>query len=175
MLFDENAGGQLTRIIALADLDRTLNDDGPVVELEIDEVKSQLSALSGAWDSQHQGFGTEAREKLRGLVRAGQWDSSFLGRVGAMLTGHRRLKGALAELHASGKDQGLSHDQIDGVLQLTERGYRTARSAAHLEDIRAILATWRYAHRWVAALMVVLAAMHIGHAIFYGQLFGAAS
>ena len=141
-------------------------------ELEIDEVKSQLSSLSGAWDNQHQAFGAEARERLGTLVRAGQWESSFLGRVGAMLTGHRKLKGALGELQTSGESQSLSQDQIDGVLQLTERGYRTARSAAHLEDIRAILATWRYAHRWVAALMVVLAALHIGQAVFYGQLFG---
>ena len=89
-----------------------------------------------------------------------------------MLTGHRRLKKALSELQQSGHEQSLSQGQIDGVLKLTERGYRTARSAAHLEDIRAILATWRYAHRWVAALMVVLAALHVGQAVFYGQLFG---
>ncbi|QDV05774.1 Ferredoxin--NADP reductase [Planctomycetes bacterium Poly30] len=144
-------------------------------ELEIDEVKFQLSALSGAWDGQHQAFGAEAREKLGELVRTRQWESSFLGRIGAMLTGHRALKSALVELHSSGTKQGLSRDQIDGVLKLTERGYHTALHAAHLEDIRAVLGTWRYAHRWVAALMVVLALLHIGHAIFYGQLIGGRS
>ncbi|MGK0484030.1 MAG: thioredoxin reductase (NADPH) [Planctomycetota bacterium] len=144
-------------------------------ELEIDEVKSQLSSLSGAWDAQHQAFGTEARERLAELIRLRQWESSFLGRVGAMLTGHRALKASLTELHRSGIEQGLSADQIDGVLTLTERGYRTALHAAHLEDIRAILGTWRYAHRWVAALMVTLALLHIGHALFYGQLLGGRS
>ena len=92
-----------------------------------------------------------------------------------MLTGHRKLKSTLTSLHQSGEEQGLSQDQIDGVLRLTERGYHTARSAAHLEDIRAILATWRYAHRWVAALMVLLAVLHIAHAVFYGHLFGGKS
>ncbi len=105
-------------------------------------------------------------------MRSKQWESSFLGRVGAMLTGHRALKSTLLELQQSGTDQGLSQDQIDGVLRLTERGYHTALNAAHLEDIRAILGTWRYAHRWVAALMVVLATLHIGQALFYGQIFG---
>ena len=40
--------------------------------------------------------------------------------------------------------------------------------AAHYEDLRAVLNSWRYLHRWVAALMVLLVALHIIYSLFYG-------
>ena len=40
--------------------------------------------------------------------------------------------------------------------------------AAHYEDLRALLNSWRYGHRWVAALMVVLVVFHIVYALTYG-------
>ncbi len=54
------------------------------------------------------------------------------------------------------------------MLRLARRAYRTALTAAHYEDLRAILATWRFVHRWFAILMVLLLAVHIAHALFYG-------
>ncbi len=140
-------------------------------ELEIDEVKGQLATLSGDWDAQHHAFGAEARARIARLVEERQWSSTFRGRVAGAMSGSRDLRVAVSELRASGKRQGLSPAQIAGVLDLARRAHRTATHAAHLEDVRAILGTWRYAHRWVAALMVALALMHIGHALFYGQLF----
>jgi quinol-cytochrome oxidoreductase complex cytochrome b subunit len=43
--------------------------------------------------------------------------------------------------------------------------------AAHYEDLRAILGTWRYLHRWIALLMVVLLIVHVVHGFLYGALF----
>lgn len=143
-------------------------------ELELDEVKGSLAAMSADWDGQHAAFGAEARARVHGLVVGRQWSSTLTGRIRGMVLGGRELKRALAELRASGEAQGLSADQIDGVLALTRRAFKAATGAAHLEDIRAVLGTWRYAHRWVAALMVALALLHIGHALFYGQMFGGA-
>ena len=42
---------------------------------------------------------------------------------------------------------------------------------AHYEDLRAVLNTWRWLHRWVAALLVVLVVVHIAHATIYGAFF----
>ena len=39
--------------------------------------------------------------------------------------------------------------------------------AAHYEDVRGVLNSWRYFHRWVAVLMVLLALVHIGYALMY--------
>jgi hypothetical protein len=43
--------------------------------------------------------------------------------------------------------------------------------AGHYEDLRAILGTWRFLHRWIALLMVLLVILHIVHAFLYGALF----
>jgi len=56
-------------------------------------------------------------------------------------------------------------------LSLARRAHRTALMAAHFEDLRAILGTWRYLHRWIAAALVVLVGIHIVHALLYGALF----
>ncbi|MCA9027204.1 MAG: hypothetical protein KDA86_18495 [Planctomycetaceae bacterium] len=50
------------------------------------------------------------------------------------------------------------------------RAYRTSLTAAHYGDLRALLASWRYFHRWVALLMVLLAATHIVAAIRYSSI-----
>jgi len=140
-------------------------------ELEVDEVKASLAALSSDWDSQHHAFGAEARTKVSEIVHEQQWKTSFLSRIGAVILGNRALKRTMNELRLSGEAQGLSTDQINGVLALTRRAHSSSTNVAHLEDVRAVLGSWRYAHRWLAALMVALMLFHIGHMLFYGRIF----
>jgi quinol-cytochrome oxidoreductase complex cytochrome b subunit len=54
------------------------------------------------------------------------------------------------------------------------RAYAAANAAAHYEDLRAVAGTWRYMHRWVAVLMVVLVAVHVFYALVYGEHVGGA-
>jgi hypothetical protein len=44
--------------------------------------------------------------------------------------------------------------------------------ASHYEDLRAILSSWRYFHRWVALFMVLIATWHVVLALRYAELFG---
>jgi quinol-cytochrome oxidoreductase complex cytochrome b subunit len=60
-------------------------------------------------------------------------------------------------------------ERVRETLGLARRAHRAALAAAHYEDLRAILETWRYLHRWVAALMILLLLLHIGYAIGYGS------
>ena len=140
-------------------------------ELEVDEVKASLAALSSDWDSQHHAFGAEARARVSAIVHEQQWKTSFSSRIGAVILGNRALKRTMNELRLSGEAQGLSTDQINGVLALTRRAHSSSTNVAHLEDVRAVLGSWRYAHRWLAALMVALMLFHIGHMLFYGRIF----
>ena len=39
---------------------------------------------------------------------------------------------------------------------------------SHYEDLRALLGAWRYFHRWIALLMLILAIAHIYTALRYG-------
>ena len=56
-------------------------------------------------------------------------------------------------------------------MTLAQRAYRTALVSAHYEDLRALLNSWRFFHRWVALLMVMLMLAHIFQAVRYGSLF----
>ncbi|MEL6905014.1 MAG: NAD(P)-binding domain-containing protein [Planctomycetota bacterium] len=144
-------------------------------ELDLDGVKRRLDALAGDWDREHRAFGAEAQARVLERVRTRQWGTGFFGRVVGLVRGDEERKELVVELRASGAAQGLSPDQVAGVVALAEQAWRSASRAAHLEDARALLGTWRYLHRWIAALMVALAVLHIGHVLFYGGLFSGSS
>jgi len=140
-------------------------------ELEIEEVQEQLARTGEQWDKSQRGFIDEVRRELADLVRARQWNSSFVERVLALLSGQRELRRRLAALANSGRAQGIAQARIDATLDRARRAHSTALAGAHLEDLRAILSTWRYLHRWVAVLMLVLLVAHVAYALIYGELF----
>ena len=80
------------------------------------------------------------------------------------------LTRVMRRLRNEGRSEGIAEDKIKRVLGLARRAHRTALAAAHYEDLRAILGTWRYLHRWVAALMVLLALLHIASALVYREV-----
>ena len=41
--------------------------------------------------------------------------------------------------------------------------------AAHYEELRALMASWRYLHRWVALYMVLIVALHVIAALRYAS------
>jgi len=134
-------------------------------ELELAEVKKRLSELA-----RHGGppWCERARREVLELVHRRQWSSSFPGRVRSLVSGQRELGRATRRLAAEGRAAGVEPTRIHETLTLARRAHQTALAAAHFEDLRAALATWRYAHRWLALLMVLLVAIHVGYALIYG-------
>ncbi|MDH3591350.1 MAG: NAD(P)-binding domain-containing protein [Planctomycetota bacterium] len=136
-------------------------------ELELTEVKTQLSRISEEWDQGQRQFNAHVRDEVLALVEKRQWSDSFLRRVVALLGVHRSLQKTLARLENEGRAQGIAEGQIQESLGLARRAHRTALMAAHYEDLRAILGSWRYFHRWVSVLMVLLVLVHVGYALSY--------
>ena len=56
------------------------------------------------------------------------------------------------------------------MLTLAERAHRTALAAVHYDDLRSVLATWRYFHRWMALLLVLLTALHVTTAVRFAEI-----
>jgi hypothetical protein len=79
----------------------------------------------------------------------------------------RDLRRALASVEHEGRAQGIADDEIEETLELARRAWRTALLAAHFEDVRAISNSWRWLHRWVAALLVLLVLLHVVFALLY--------
>jgi len=139
--------------------------------MELDEVRAQLATLSGEWDRAGRGeFGTKVRQEIEQLTDAANWRASLPQRLFSLFTGQRRLASRLARLRTAGADAGVSPDSLESLLTLARRAHKTALMATHYEDLRALTSSWRYLHRWLALLMVLLAALHVRTALRYAEL-----
>ncbi|MBI5435210.1 MAG: NAD(P)-binding domain-containing protein [Planctomycetes bacterium] len=137
-------------------------------ELELAEVKLRLERESEAWERVERGFADKVRRELEGEIERVQWKSSLLGRVVALVRGRRELERTLGRLEAEGRRDGVAEARVTAVLAVARRAHGTAVAAAHYEDLRALIESWRWLHRWVAALLVVLVALHVVYALSYG-------
>ena len=137
-------------------------------ELELAEVRSRLTRLAEEWDDGQRRFRGRARDMVEGLVASQRWQGSFMGRFRALLLGTRDLRRAVKRLEREGRAEGLAEMQIQEALRLTRRAFRAAVAVNHYEELRAVASTWRYLHRWVALLMVVLVVVHVIYAVIYG-------
>jgi thioredoxin reductase len=140
-------------------------------QLELDEIRNRLASESEDWERYPDEFGNRVREEIHALATAGKWKQDFFWRLVALVRTERRAREIVNRLHGQGLRQGLSQDQLRDVLALARRTYRTALQSAHFEDVSALLASWRFFHRWVALLMVLLAAVHITTALRYARVF----
>jgi hypothetical protein len=143
-------------------------------ELELDGVRRRLVQLADEWDQGQRRFRATARDAVDRLVDEQRWRTGFLGRVAGMVTGRRKLRRLVGKLRAMGRTEGLAELQIEETVRLARRAYGAALAAAHFEDLRAVAGTWRYLHRWVAVLMVVLVVVHVAYALIYGESIGGA-
>ncbi len=138
-------------------------------ELELEEVHARLAALAGEWDCEGR-FGERVHATVQELIANHRGGRSFKSRVVALVSGRRDLRRSLARIEAEGRAEGIPAAQIRRVLNLAVRVHTASLTAARYEEVRAVLGSWRYFHRWLALLMVLLAALHIATAIDYGGL-----
>lgn len=137
-------------------------------ELEIEEVKLKLDRMIESWDRGQRAYVLRVQSRLASLIQSQQWRSSLLGRAIALVRGERELKAVLADLAREGEREGIPADRVHETLHLARHAHRTALAAAHYEDLRALLGGWRYLHRWIAVLMVLLIVLHVVYVLTYG-------
>lgn len=140
-------------------------------ELELAEVKTKLGLMSEEWDKGQRKFREHVRAEVTALIEARQWKSTLVGRIFELVGVQRGATKLLRHLAEQGREQGVAENQIKETITLARRAHRVALMAAHYEDLRGLLGGWRYLHRWVAALLVLLVVVHIVHAIVYGAVF----
>ena len=138
-------------------------------ELELAEVKARLGRITESQDEGQRRFRDRAQSEVSTLTDA-RWHGSFTGRLLGLLGVQRKLRRALARISRQGRQEGVAKDEIRETLRLARRAHRTALIVAHYEDLRAVLSSWRYLHRWVAALMVLLVVVHVVGALAYGAV-----
>ncbi|MCA8970048.1 MAG: NAD(P)-binding domain-containing protein [Planctomycetes bacterium] len=131
------------------------------------DMRSQLADNLG--DAvRSRGFIGHATARIEELVRARQWGSTFFSRLTALLGSRIDLKRALDDIRRDAEEHRTTRVELLRTLAVARRAHREALGAAHLEDLRALMNTWRWIHRWVGALLVLLLVIHIVHSIAYG-------
>jgi len=142
-------------------------------ELALAEMRARVHRLTDrpSGDPDRRDFAEAARDAVLALIEKRQWRGTFPGRVLALLGVQLDLRRLLKRLERGGRERGMEASEIRETLELARTAHHTALMAAHYEDLRAVLATWRYVHRWVALLLVVLVVVHIVHALVYGSTF----
>jgi thioredoxin reductase len=141
-------------------------------ELALEDVRLELAGLSSGWERTNRDWGDRVRRRIDHLIASGHWEGGFLARLGSLLSSQRRMRRVLAELRAEGALAGVPGAQLDELEALARRAHRTALMASHFEELRGLLGSWRYLHRWVALLMVLLVAAHVVAALRYASFGG---
>jgi dihydropyrimidine dehydrogenase (NAD+) subunit PreT len=137
-------------------------------ELDLAEVRERFAQLRADWDHGDGEFADHARAKVEALSDSRQWKGSFFGRVLALVGVQTDLRRTLKALTSRARDEGIPEERVEETIRLTRLAHHAALMVAHFEDLRSMLNTWRYIHRWVAALLVLLVVVHIVHAMTYG-------
>jgi hypothetical protein len=138
--------------------------------LELEEIEAQVAHMSGEWDRSASGFGERVRREVTELVGVQRWKSTFFSRLRGVLRGQRELAALLARIRVDGAREGVSPDELDQLCALAARAHRTALMSARYEDVRGLMASWRWFHRWLALLMVLLVAIHVVAAARFGEV-----
>ncbi len=138
--------------------------------VDLDDLRSQLATLSAEWDRNGRGFGAKVHDQVDALIHSGRWRPSFFVRLFVMLVGQVRLQYTLRQLRAEGLRDDVPRNEVRRILILARRAYRMSLMVAHYEEIRAVLSSWRYFHRWLAVLMVLLTVIHVVTAVRYADL-----
>lgn len=141
-------------------------------ELALEEVQDRLAALSAEWDRGQREFGERMRRELS--QRIDTWSRrGWLRRLfGAIALRRREERAFLRDLRRAARIEDLPPDQVDEMVALAERAHRAAFAAELYEDLRGLLGSWRWMHRWVALLAVLLIVVHIMSAVRFGKVLG---
>lgn len=135
---------------------------------ELEELGSQVAALSAEWDEHGRGFGGEVRARVEALACGPSWQKGFLVRLGTLVLGQWRLRAILRELRQQGRAACVPAPQVARIVDLARRAHRLALHLAHFDEVRALLSSWRWFHRWLALLMVLLTVLHVVTATRFG-------
>jgi len=139
-------------------------------ELRLESLRHQLAnadALAGDDD-----FARTARGAVDALLERRQWRASWPGRVLALIGLQWDLWWTLRRLRAEGAAAGVHADALADVVARTRSAHGAAVALAHLEDLRALMGTWRWLHRWLALFMVLILLVHVVSAVLRGVFTG---
>ena len=137
---------------------------------DLEELAGSVAAIAGEWDRSGRGFGADVRAAVEGLVADARLGRGFVARVTGLVRSQWRLRGRLARLRRDAVAAGVPAGEVLRTVALARRSHRLAMQLAHYEEVRGLLSTWRWLHRWLALLLLLLTVVHVVVAVRYGAV-----
>jgi dihydropyrimidine dehydrogenase (NAD+) subunit PreT len=137
-------------------------------ELELAALRSKLAATHADDDA----FTAAARAEALALLERRQWRSSWFGKVAGLVGLSWDLARTERRLRRAAVANGAAPGDVRVAIAAAREAHAAALAVAHLEDLRALLGSWRWLHRWVALLMVLLLVVHVVVAVLHGAFAG---
>lgn len=139
-------------------------------EMDLNELRGRLATLATTWDMSSRGLGKAVRDRVEALILQDRWRPSLVGRIYEMFAAHLRIRATLNELRHDPAFEDVPEVEREELLDLARSSYRLTLQIAHFEEVRAVLGSWRFIHRWLAVLMVFFVTMHVVRAIQFARL-----
>ncbi len=133
-------------------------------ELELEEVRRRL----GEVHRQLAEFGVDAR-RLDGSGIAPP-SRSIVAAVVSIATGDRGLRRQWRKYRQVVRSSPRISPHAREVLPLLRRVFREGQWLSRYHELRSLMGTWRFLHRWLAIVMLMLAGFHIYVAVRFGDL-----
>lgn len=136
----------------------------------IEELSQRVAAIATEWDRDGRGMGVQARRMVEELVDRAEIGQTLPGRIWGLVRSQWQLRRRLERFAAAARTQGVPTHDIARMVRLSRRSFRLALQLAHYDDLRALLSTWRWLHRWLALLLAALLVVHVVSAVRYGGI-----
>ncbi len=133
-------------------------------ELDLEAIRGDLRSQRGGTT----GFAAAAQQETEKLLERRQWRSTFAGRALTLIGLSWDLNRTLNRLRQRARAEGIAPTDRNATFATIRAAYKTSVAAGHLEDLRAVLATWRWLHRWLALLLMLLIGVHVVMAWLHG-------
>jgi thioredoxin reductase/uncharacterized membrane protein YbaN (DUF454 family) len=137
-------------------------------QADLEDLGSRVAAIAGEWDEVGRGFGNRVRQDVESLVSADHFGRNLIDRVFSLANGQLRLLRLIRRVRKQGVAEGVPDGELQRILVLARRAHRIALQLTHYEEVRGILSSWRWMHRWLALLLGILVAVHVFTAIRFG-------
>lgn len=139
-------------------------------ERKLDDLRAELSAMRR--QRADSAFVLAARSETVALMERRQWQGTWTGRVLALLGLQWDLWRTRKRIRSLAQQHGADVAELAHELHSARVAHGTAVAVAHLEDLRALLGAWRWLHRWLALLVVLLIFVHVIVAAMHGAFGG---
>ena len=137
---------------------------------DLEDVQARVTALAAAWDREQGSVAARLRVEIEQLALSAPWRRNLASRIAGLLTSEWAFRRRLARWEREAIADGMTAVDAARLMTLARSAHRLAVQVAHFEEIRGLLAGWRWIHRWLALLMVLLTILHVRTVIATGAV-----